>query len=202
MDEERREGRGDDTPRIRVRTRVVRRDDSIRPTTDLLRGALRDAERRFLWLQSRAAEGVRPDALAEYLVTLSDLSVIGDRLRDMSGRLDLSYLADRRLTALGNYCLWLVRRVSAEFLLILQVHLEQELKRVISTDAYRMYLHLEDVADTARELEMLDDRSLMTRLREGSMRETLEQVLSGDAFPWEQHSGASVETSEQGGSSG
>jgi hypothetical protein len=200
--EEQREGRWADNPRVRIRTRVVRRDDSTRPTTDLLRGGLRDAERRFLWLQSRVAEGALPDALSGYLVTLSDLRMIGDRLRDMSGRRDLSYLADRRLTALGNYCVWLVRRVSAEFLLLQQIHLEQELKRLISADAYRMYLRLEDVADTARELEMLDDRSLMTRLREGSMRETLEQVLSGEAFPWGQQSGAAAETSEQGGPSG
>jgi hypothetical protein len=181
---------------------VVRRDDSIQPTTELLRSALRDAERRFLWLQGRAADGALRDALAGYLVTLSDLRMASDRIRDVSGRRDLSYLADRRLTALSNHCVWLVRKVSAEFLLILQLQLEQELKRVIDPDAYRMYLHLEDVADTARELEMLDDRSLMARLREGSMRETLELALSGEAFPWRQRSDSGAEPSEHAGSSG
>ncbi len=190
-------------PPVRVKTRVVRRGDAGRLTTDPLRGGLRDAERRFLSLQSSAAGGVSPEAPSEYLAILADLKVIGERLHDMSGRRDISYLTDRRLTVLNHYCLWLTRRVSAEFLLILQIQLEQELKRGIGPQAYQMYLRLEDVADAAREVEMLDDRDLMARLREGALlREILEQVLPGDASAWAPRGGGTTESSGEGGPSG
>lgn len=193
----------DDGPRVLVRTRVVRRGDPIRPTTDPLRGGLREAERRFLSLQSRAAEGASPDALSEYLAILADLKVIGEHLQDLAGRRDISYLADRRLAVLNNHCLWLTRRVSGEFLLILQIYLEQELKRVIDPHAYQMYLQLEDVSDAARAVEMLDDRDLMARLREGTLfREILEHVPPGDVLAGGQRHGTTAEPSPEGGLSG
>lgn len=190
MDKADRERRGDEVPRVRVRAGMVPGGDPTRAATDPLRSALRDAENTFLSLQRRAAEGALPEALSGYRAILSDLRVVSIRLREMSGHRDISYLADRRLTTLGNYCLWLTRRVSAEFLLILQIYFEQELKRLISPDAYRMYLRLEDVADVAREVEMLDDRTLMARLRDGSL---LEQVVPQDPPPWLQSTSATAE---------
>ena len=179
-------------PRVRVRTRVVRRADAaIRPSASVglmshtVRTSLRTAEQRFLVLQSRSTEGGSSEILLEYLTLLADLRVVGNRLQEMTGRRDLSYLVDRRLTVLHHHCLWLTRRVSGEFLLLLQIQLEQELKRTIGPHAYQLYLRLEDVGDAAREVEMLDDRDLLGQLREGTlMREILDQVfLQGDPAP-------------------
>lgn len=175
------ERRWHEGPRVRVRARVVRRAEPIQLTTAPLRNKLREAERRFLSLQTGAVEGAPSHALSEYLAILADLKEIGNRLLDMSGRRDVSYLVDRRLTVLNHHCVWLTRRISTEFLLMLQIQLEQELKRVISPRAYETFIRLEDVADAAHEVEMLDDRELMAKLREGTLfREILEQVLPGE----------------------
>ncbi|MGH2372895.1 MAG: hypothetical protein ACRDIC_05385 [bacterium] len=168
-----------ETPRVRV----VRRADAGRITTDPLRSALRETERRFLSLQSSAAARASAEVLAEYLAILRDLGEIDEHLQEASGRRDIAYLVDRRLSILGDYCRWLTRRVSAEFFLILQVDLEQGLKRVIAPEAYQMFLRLEEVEDTAREIEMLSDRELMAKLRDGALvRDILEQIRLGDVL--------------------
>ncbi len=167
--------------RVRVRTRVQRQGDTIRVAGDPLRSALREAERRFLASQSSAATSGSPAVLSEYLTLMAELGVIDERLEEASGRRDNPYLADRRLTALREYCRWLARRVSTEFLLVLNVHLEQELKKIIGPDAYQMFLQFEEVADASREIEMLPDHELMARLREGTVfRDILKQVRVGD----------------------
>ncbi len=192
--------RPEEVPRVRVRSRVVRRDDALRPTTDPLRSALREAERRFLSLQSSAAMRASTEGLAEYLTILTDLGRIDERLQEASGRRDIPYIVDRRLTILNQYCRWLTRRVSAEFFLLLQVHLEQELKRVIAPEAYQVFLRLEEVEDAARELEKLADRELMAKLREGTLvKEVLEQVRLGDVLGQVGRPGPSAESPGEGG---
>jgi hypothetical protein len=163
--------------RVRVRARVVRRGDPLRPTTHLLRDDLREAERRFLLWQG-GGPGIPPvDVLAEYLEILASLKLIYNQLQELSERRDSSYLADRRLNYLQGHCVWLTRRVSTEFLLVRQLHLERELRSAISQDAYQVFLRLEDVTDASREIETLGDRDLMARLGEGTLfREILERV--------------------------
>ncbi len=169
--------RWEEGPRIRVKTRVIRRGEPVRHPTDLLRKDLREAERRFLSLPSGAAEGGSVEALSECLAILAVLRSVSDRLQEMSGRRDLSYLADRRMIVMYDHCTWLTKHVSAEFLLLLQIQLERELRRAISPEAYQLYLHLEDVGEVAREVEGLDGPELLTRLREGSLvREILGRV--------------------------
>ncbi|HET8679465.1 MAG TPA: hypothetical protein VFM39_05055, partial [bacterium] len=100
-----------------------------------------------------------------------------------SGRRDIPYLVDRRLTQLHDHSRWLVRRVSAVFLLILEVNLEQEFKQMIGPDAYQLFLRLEEVVDAAREIETLNDRDLMIKARDGTLlREVLEQARLGDVL--------------------
>ncbi len=206
MSETEGERRWSEGPRVRVRTRVVRRGDAairpvgaIEPASGALRSSLRTAEHRFLSLQTRSAEGASPETLLEYLSILADLRVVGNRLQEVSGRRDISYLADRQLTVLYHHCLWLTQRVSAEFLLLLQIQLEQELKRMIGPQAYQVYLRLEDVGDAAREVEMLDDRDLMGRLREGTLlREILDQVFLQSEFASSPHTPATAATGEGG----
>ncbi|MGQ0549320.1 MAG: hypothetical protein ACT4PY_06595 [Armatimonadota bacterium] len=166
-------------PPTAERTRVVRRSEAFRSILDPLHHALKDAERRFLALQSTAATST--EVLGEYLGILAELGAVDERLREISGRRDIPYVVDRRATQLHDYCRWLVRRVSAVFLLILQVNLEQDFKQLIGPDAYQMFLRLEEVVDAAREIEALSDRELMTRVREGTLlREVLEQARLGD----------------------
>ena len=163
--------------RVRVRTRVLRQGDPIRVAAGPLRSALRDAERRFLASQTSAAVGGSPAVLSEYQTLMAELGVIDERLEEASGRRDTPYLVDRRLTALKEYCRWLARRISAEFLLVLKVQLEQELKRVIGPDGYQMFLRFEDIADVAREIEALADDELMARVHEGALfRQILKQA--------------------------
>ncbi|MDR7519545.1 MAG: hypothetical protein QN131_05370 [Armatimonadota bacterium] len=150
-----------------------------------LRRDLREAERRFLALQSRAADGPTHETLTEFLAILGGLRTIGNRLVEMVGRRDVSYFTDRRLAILNQQCLWLARRVSAEFLLLHQIRLEQALKRLFGPQAYQMYLRLEDIEDTAREVDALDDRDLLARLSEGTLaREILEQALGSEEQIW------------------
>lgn len=177
MNAEERRPPADDASRVRVRTRVVRRGDVIPLTTDSLQGTLREAERRFLSLQNSAMADAPPGVLSEYLAILADLRVVDGHLREMSGRRDITYSADRRLTYLNNHCRWLTRRVSAECLLVLQVQLEQEFRRVISPDAYQMFLRLEEIEDAGREIEAFSNRELMNRLHEGTLvREAVDQA--------------------------
>lgn len=167
--------------RVRVRTRVVRQGDTIRVTGDPLRSALRDVERRFLASQASTATGGSPDAMSEHLALMAELGVIDQHLDEEAGRRDVPYLADRRIGALREYCHWLARRVSSEFLLVLKVRLERELKRVIGPEAYQMFLRFEEVEDAAREIETLPDSDLMAKVREGTLfRAVLEQVQLGD----------------------
>jgi hypothetical protein len=171
----------DDETRVKVRTRVVRRGEVVRVTTDPLRSALREAERRFLASQSSRAAGESPDVLSDYLFQLNELGRIDEALEDIGSRRDISYLTDRRLRVLADHCRWLSRRVTTEFLLVLQVHLEQELRRAIGPEAYQMFLRFEEVEGAAREIEALPDDALMMRLREGTLfRDVLAQVRLGD----------------------
>jgi len=210
MDEAESERRWSEGPRVRVRSRVVRRSASVmRPsgsvelTSHAVRSSLRAAEVRFLLLQSRSAERPSSEILLEYLGILADLRVAGNRLQDMSGRRDLSYLTDRRLTVLHHHCIWLTRRVSAEFLLLLQVQIEQELKRAIAPETYQLYLRVQDVGDASREVETLDDRGLMCRLRDGTLLgEILDQIfLQGDR-PSAPEAGAATGAADEGGTFG
>jgi hypothetical protein len=167
--------------RVRARTRVPRQGDTIRAAGDPLRSALRETERRFLASQASAAARGSPTVLSEYLTLMAELGVIDEQLEEASARRDNSYLSDRRLNAQRDYCRWLARRVSTEFLLLLEVHLEQELKRLIAPDAYELFLRFEKIEDAAREIETLPDNDLMARVREGTVfRQILKQVRVWD----------------------
>lgn len=171
----------EEAPPAAERTRVVRRSEAFRSILEPLRRTLNEAERRFLALQAAAATST--EALGEYLAILAEAGTIDERLREISGRRDIPYLVDRRLTQLHDHCRWLVRRVSAVFLLILEVNLEQEFKQIIGPEAYQLFLRLEEVVDAAREIETLSDRELMTRARDGTLlREVLEQAHLGDVL--------------------
>jgi len=197
--------RWEEGPRVRVKTRVIRRGEvvrhlgeTVRHPTDLLRRDLREAERRFLSLPSGAAEGGSVEALSESLAILAGLRSVSDRLQEMSGRRDLSYLADRQMTVMNDHCTWLTKHVSAEFLLLLQIQLERELRRTISPEAYQLYLRLEDVGEVAREVEGLDGPELLTRLREGSLvREILGRVWPDQALVEAEPTGAPLGSYEE-----
>ncbi|OFX35492.1 MAG: hypothetical protein A2Z07_03290 [Armatimonadetes bacterium RBG_16_67_12] len=168
-------------PRVRIRPRVVRRDDLERPMANSLRSVMREAESRFLALQTTATQSDPAVVLSAYLNILADLGAVAERLHEASVRRDISFVADRRLTFLSDYCRWLARRVSAEFLLILQISLEQDLKDAISPEAYLKFLRLEEVEDAARDVEGLNDRDLMGKLRIGTLfRDILDQVSLDD----------------------
>jgi hypothetical protein len=181
-------------PRVRVRARVVR--EALRITTDPLRSALNDAERRFLAAQRDATHGA-PGALSEYLTIMTDLGIIDERLEEVADRRDVSYLTNRRLSRLKEHCRWLARRVSADFLLALQVRLEQELKQIIGPEAYQMFLRFEEVEDAAGEIDRLSDDDLMVRLREGTLlRGILEQVRLGDILGRTRQAGSTIPVSD------
>ena len=165
-------------PRVRLKPRVVRRGTRVQPAMDPIRTALRSVEQRFLDLVNVAGDDVSANTRAQYLVILGDLRVIANRIEDIADRRDLSYLTARRVNLLKHYCLWLSRRMSAEFLLMLQIQLEQEFKGLVGPQTYQTYLHLEEVADTAREINALLDNELLLRLRDGSLRSGMVE-LSG-----------------------
>ncbi|MDR7418906.1 MAG: hypothetical protein QN178_08335 [Armatimonadota bacterium] len=164
-------------PRVRMRPRAVPRADADARAAASMRAVLREAESRFLALQTTATESAPAVVLSAYLNILRDLGSVAERLHEASTRRDVSFLYDRRLSFLNEHCRWLARRVSAEFLLILQVHLEQDLRDTISPEAYQKFLRLEEVEDAAMEVEGLSDKDLMGKLRIGTLfSEVLEQV--------------------------
>lgn len=181
--------------RVRVRARTVRWRDAGQVSTHPLRTALREVERRFLASQVTRAAGPSRELLSEYLSLLEELGGLDEQIEEALGRRDVSYLVDRRLKLLNDYCLWLARRVGAEFLLVLQVYLEQELKRAIPPEAYQMFLRFQEVEDTAREIEVLSDDIFMTRLRDGTVfRDILHQIRREDVMTrLRQYGGASPE---------
>lgn len=187
-----------EVPAERIKPRVVRRGDAARVAADPLRASLRAAERRFLQLQSLGLEGISAQMLSEHLAILDDLRVIYGRLHEESVRRDIPYVTERRLTFLTEYCRWLTRRVSAQTLLMLEVQIEQELKRIISPEAYQVFLRLEDVVEDAREMETLGDREVMARLADGTLlRGVAEQIRLGSASVPPQPSSGPSEASEE-----
>jgi hypothetical protein len=179
------EGVPEDETQVRVRTRVVRRSDSVRVTTAPIRQALQEVERRFIGVQSGRTLATSTRVLADYVRLLSELGSLHKQLGDAVGRRDISYLTDRRVSLLGDYCHWLTRRVSSEFLLVLQVLLEQELKQVMGPETYQIFLRFEEIEDAAREIETLPEGEFMTRLHDGTLvRELLELVRIGDVSGW------------------
>ncbi len=175
------EPRGRET-HVRMQPRMLRVSRFIRSTTDSLRALLREAERRFLTLQSAADEGAPSAVLSGYLKILGNLRAIDERLQEAVVRRDISYHTERKLIFLSDHCRWLTRRVSTEMLLFLQVHLERELRNSVSPEAYQVFLRLEDVTDAAREIETLSDKDLMGKLRIGTLlRDILDEAGLEDA---------------------
>lgn len=163
--------------RVRVRPRVVPRDDTDARAAASIRAVLREAEGRFHALQARATESEPMMALEAHLNILYDLRGVAERLHEAAQRRDISYLADRRLALLTDHCRWLARRVTAEFLLILGVYLEQDLKDTICSEGYQKFLRLEEVEDAALEVESLSDKDLMGKLQIGTiLSEVLDQA--------------------------
>jgi hypothetical protein len=147
---------------------------------DSLRSVLREAESRFLTLQATATQSDPAVVLLAYLNILADLGALAERLHEASVRRDISFVADRRLMFLSDFCRWLARRVSTEFLLILRISLEQDLKDAISPEACLKFLRLEEVEDAARDVEALSDKDLIGKLRIGTLfRDILDQISLG-----------------------
>jgi hypothetical protein len=143
--------------------------------------ALRDLEKRFLAAQSSVPPRAPSEALADCLSILDELRGIDGRLNEAAERRDFPYSLERRRAFLNTYCRWLIRRVGTEFLLILRVHLERELKGMISPDALQVFQRLEEVDDAARDLEAEADHELMARVRDGSLlRDVLDQLRLQD----------------------
>jgi hypothetical protein len=138
-------------------------------TGDPLRSALRETERRFLAAHASVAARGTPTVLSEYLTLMAEVGVIDERLEEASSQRDASYMAARRVRSLRDYSRWLARRVSTEFLLLLEAHLETELKRLIGPDAYELFLRFEEVEEAAHEIGALSDDDLMARAREGTV---------------------------------
>jgi hypothetical protein len=131
--------------------------------------------------QNSASVRAPAESLVTCVAILEELGRIEGLLHEESARRDTPYLAERRLGLMREYCQWLTRRVSAEFLLVLRVQLERELRSMISPEAYQLFQRLEDIEDTAREIEATPDEELMARQREGSLfREVLDQVRLRD----------------------
>jgi hypothetical protein len=171
-----------------MRPRAGPRGDVDARAAASMRTVLREAENRFLALQTTAAESAPAVVLSAYLNILADLGSVAERLHEASVRRDVSFLADRRLAFLDEHCRWLARRVSAEFMLILQVHLEQDLRETISPEAYQKFLRLEEVEDAATEVEALSDKDLMGKLRIGTLfSEILDQVDLDHMRGWPRH---------------
>jgi hypothetical protein len=184
---------GERTPeaesRVQVRTRVVRRSDAVRVATGPLRHALQEVEHRFIAVQSSRVPSASTKVLADYVRLLSELATTHRQLGEAVGRRDISYLTDRRLNLLEDYCHWLSRRVSSEFLLVLQVLLEQEMRRAMSPAAYQIFLRFEEIEDTVNEIETLPDKEFMNRLNDGVLLQELVELarageISGDTHDY------------------
>jgi hypothetical protein len=155
------------------------------PPLDPIGGALRDLERRFLDTLPTSAQAAPAELQATYLTILSELREIDADIQESIGRHDLPYVIDRRLATLADHCEWMTKRVTGELMLLVQVAVERDLKRMISSQAYQLFLRLEEIEAVARDFDDLSGKALMERLREGTLfREILEQVRLG--------SGASV----------
>ncbi len=185
MTDEEQQRRGEEGPRVRVRPRPGRRAEPVRAVLGEVRTRLRDLERRFLAVQAAAEARPPAEVLGEYLVLLQQVKEVDQRLEGAAGRRDLQYGMHLRLRYLNDNCRWLSRQIAAEVVLTLQVHLEQRFKRATDPDAYQMFLRLEELADTGREIERLSDRELMERLRDGTLvRDVLEAVRLADVVAW------------------
>jgi hypothetical protein len=175
-------GRWEEGPRVRMRPRSA--PEAELPALDPVGGALRDLERRFLESLSTSAQAIPTELQASYLGILAELREIDAGIQESMGRHDVPYFTDRRLGTLADHCEWLTKRVSGELMLLLQVQVERDLKRMISEEAYQLFLRLEEIETVARDLDELNGNALMERLREGTLiREILEQVRLGSGAP-------------------
>ncbi len=173
-------GRWEEGPRVRVRPRSGADAGAELPILDPVGGALRDLERRFLESLPTSGEAMPAELQATYLTILAELREIDTGIQESMGRHDVPYFTDRRMVTLADHCEWLTKRVSGELMLLLQVQVERDLRRQISPQAYQLFLRLEEIETVARDLDELNGKALMERLREGTLfREILEQVRVG-----------------------
>jgi hypothetical protein len=185
MTDEGQERRWEEGPRVRVRPRPGRRAEPVRVVIGEVRDALRGLERHFLAVQAGAETREAAELLTEYLTLLNQLRGLDQRLEAAAGRRDLQYGVHLRFLYLNDNCRWLARRILAEMVLTLQVHLEQRFRRLVDPDVYQMFLRLDELADTGREIESMPDRELMSRLRDGTLvRDVLEAVRLADVVAW------------------
>jgi hypothetical protein len=164
-----------------MRARSAPESLSELPALDPVGSALRDLERRFLESLSSSAKTAPTELEASYLGILAELREIDAGIQESMGRHDVPYFTDRRLATLADHCEWLTKRASNELMLLLQVSVERDLKRMISPEAYNLFLRLEEIETVARDIDELTGNALMERLREGTLlREILEQVRLGN----------------------
>ena len=179
-------GRWEEGPRVRMRARSAPESLTELPALDPVGGALRELERRFLESLSTSGQAAPTELQASYLGILAELREIDAGIQESMGRHDVPYFTDRRLATLADHCEWLTKRASSELMLLLQVQVERDLRRMISPEAYQLFLRLEEIETIARDLDDLTGNALMERLREGTLlREILEQVRlgSGETAP-------------------
>lgn len=149
-------------------SRIAQAADPSRVRAFLL--SMRAIEDQFSVLQKHLDKhGLTVACFRETADLISQTQSLYGILEDERDRRDLSFSTHRRLSALAEWCRWMVRKLADECFLRVRLDLEQKLKATLSTSALELYLRIDELGDIAKEMAEMSDADLGNQMREGQL---------------------------------
>ncbi len=158
-------------------SRIAQEEDPSRVRAFQL--SIRAIEDRFSTLQKHLDKhGLRGTSIGETADLIVQTQSLYRILEDERDRRDLNFSTHRRLSALADWCRWMVRKLADECFLRVRLDLERKLKAMLSTGAIELYLRIDELGDMAKEIAEMSDADLGSQMRQGQLAGVLVGQLS------------------------
>ncbi len=158
-------------------TRVAQEEDISRVRAFQLN--IRAIEDRFSILQKQLDKhGLTGTSFRETSDLIVQTQSLYRILEDERERRDLTFSTHRRLSALADWCRWMVRKLADECFLRVRLDLEWKLKAMLSSGALELYLRIDELGDMAKEIAEMSDADLGSQMRQGQLAGVLVDQLS------------------------
>jgi len=143
--------------------------DVLRQIQQELSTILDILEGRFLYLVKEGGRDAIPlEAVVSELAFLSrDLTACFRRLGEIGDRRDLSFGTAMELQRIDQRCVWLFRKIRLQEVFLRKLILENQLQKLISSEAFTIYQTLLGLDEEEREIQNGDD----PKIRAGMLKE-------------------------------
>lgn len=161
-------------------SRIAQEEDPSRVRA--FQQTIRAIEDRFSTLQKHLDKnGLMGTCFRETADLIMQTQSLYQVLEDERDRRDLSFSTHRRLSALADWCRWMVRKLADECFLRVRLDLEQKLKAMLSAGALELYLRIDELGDMAKEIVELSDADLGSQMRQEQLAGVLVDRLNAFA---------------------